>query len=398
MDIKAIVEHYCSFPVASPLVFKHYNDVTNYLNSCLYKGELDKETYVEYESKVNAMLGQAPKTSTTSIIQKYRSKYFNYKEIEYFLEGLEIKDVLIASSLANEVCYFISQGFLTGKFSENNKYSLAILGHLAQQIKLTRATKNEIYWRSISNMKILLPAMIKNGYTNRLDAKPYINLLSALLLEERDIKDDFPNLFVNKLQSFDSVSNDINIDEFIRRLGLDLTIKYIQDETSFRILLSEEAEKKHEEFSFYERDKITATLNTYRDNFLKSPRNNFAMGVYYDYFSLKSVGEKYPWMRLYLYPDYILSTTYKVLDSFRRDFTKEGVLKVVIDMYIVNAKTLEGYLDKDDIKEVTLNSFKESLRDMVRSNIISLDAENDMLETFSKVYDHYYGGNKNDKR
>ena len=103
-------------------------------------------------------------------------------------------------------------------------------------------------------------------------------------------------------------------------------------------------------------------------------------------------------MRFYLHPDYILSTTYKVLDSFRRDFTKEGVLKVVIDMYIVNAKNLEGILDKRSIKDLTLDSFKDSLRDMVRSNIITLDAEKDMLDTFSKVYDHYYGGSTNDKR
>lgn len=397
MNIKDIVERYCSFPVASPLVFKHYNNVIKYLNNCLYNGELDKETYVEYESKVNAMLGQVPKTNATTIIQKYRSKYFNYKEIEYFLEGLEIKDVLIASSLANEVCYCISQGFYQGRFSENNKYSLAILGHLAQQIKDTRSTKSEKYWRSINNMKVLLPAMLKNGYTNRIDAKPYINLLTALLIEEKNIKDDFPDLSTGKLQSFGSENNN-DIDEFIRRLGLDLTIKYIEDEAHFRILLNEEASKKHEEFSFYERDKITATLNTYRDSFLKSPRNIFSMGVFYDYFSLKSVGEKYPWMRFYLHPDYILSTTYKVLDSFRRDFTKEGVLKVVIDMYIVNAKNLEGILDKRSIKDLTLDSFKDSLRDMVRSNIITLDAEKDMLDTFSKVYDHYYGGSTNDKR
>lgn len=392
MNVKDIITKYCSYDIGHPLVLKHYSALVDYLNNELYNKRLDKNDYNIYLSLAKKQLGEIPSTSLTNIIERYRSKYYNGKNIEFMLEGISAKDVLNTSKVCNQFCYFVAEGFKNKRFSENNKTAKAIVFYLCNEIK-DRRTSRKDYWFYVSTLKVILPMMLKYRYVYREEIQPCIKILKALLQEEKNIKDDFYKL-KGEMNSFEDV---FDINDYTYKLNLDLISAFLSSEDSLLTRLKEETYKDLGNLSNIDKDKITGVLQNIRARFLERPHRRFNMSLFQSYCDLKQLDIKYPWIYCYSYPDYILVETFKVLDAFRRDFTEDGVFKVLIDMYIVNAGNLLENLPNDTVRKVTMDNFKECLDDLIRSKVIAIDLRNKVMEAFEKVYDYYYGGSEDGK-
>lgn len=392
MKLKDIITKYCSYDIGHPLVIKHYGSLVNYLNNELYNKNLDKNDYNIYLSLVKKQLGEIPSTGLINIVERYRSKYYNGKNIEFMLEGLSAKDVLSTSKLCNQFCYYIAEGFKNKRFSENNKTAKAIAIYLCGEIK-DRRTSRDNYWFYVNTLKVVLPMMLKYKYVYREDVQSCIKILKALLKEEGSIEDDFYNL-KGEMNSFEDV---FNINDYTYKLNLDLISAFLDSEDLLLTRLKEETYKDLGNLSNSDKDKVTAVLQNARERFVGRPHRRFNMYLFRNYCDLKQLDVKYPWLYCYTYPDYVLVETFKVLDAFRKDFTEDGVFKVLIDMYIVNAGNLLENLPNDTVRKVTMDNFKECLDDLIRSKVIAIDLRNKVMEAFEKVYDYYYGGNKDGK-
>ncbi|WP_304427851.1 hypothetical protein [uncultured Clostridium sp.] len=393
MEIKDIIKKYCSYDIAHPLVIKHYNNLVNYLNVQLYNKRLNKDDYEVYLTLVKKQMGEIPFTSIPDIIERYRSKYYNGKHIEFILEGISAKEVLRTTKACNSFCYIIAEGFKNGRFSQDNATAKAMILYLCNEIKDRRKTRDN-YWYYVSALKFVLPLMIKNKYVSRDSVTQYIKILQALLKEEKNIEDDFYKLETG----MNTFSDNFDVEDYTQKLNIEFISAFLESEDALLKILRKESEKNLDGISNTDRDKISSTIQKARENFLGRPQRRFNSGLLREYCNLKQLNVKYPWIYCYTYPDYVIVETFKVLDAFRKDFTENGVFKVLIDMYIVNARDLlEDKTPSDMVKKVTMERFRECLKDMIDSKIIALDLFDKVMTAFEKVYDYYYGGNKNGK-
>lgn len=387
-NIYNVVDRYCSYPKGHPVTSYYYRDLLQTIDNECIQGRLSIEQAEVLKTKVGRKLATGSYSKELDVIEKYRSKYFNYKDIPFFMSSVKLYDLLRATKTSREMCACIYDMVRNKLFVQNNDTMKNALLFIISKIKQYRSEKNEPYWNYVSLYTNLIPNMIKNDYITRDKFATEIALCKALIEEELKFND---SLGLDELTNTMNVFGESNERELVRTTRLTLLIKYLESVKSYSQEIKQLNERYGREDSklgeamrrvIYESD--NHLMHTFHKRFYISVVQTFIGATY------RNVERR--WIVLYNYPESTLLKVYDVLINLAKDFNGESMVDSLADMHLTNIANLKGILTPKQIREITIDAYEQDLYVLVEYKVIDAFQVKEYLERFKITYEKCWEG------